>query len=187
MAVITISRQLGSQGDEVAKHVARQLGYRIVNRELVNTAAGRAHAPEMMLAEVDVLGLLDIHPSKNAQRAYQKEIRQVITEIADEGNALIVGRAGCVLLAERQDVLHVRLIAPLDWRISRLVQTRSIEMNAARAQIEASDLARYTYLHKNHNVDWNDPQLYALVLNMERVPVDAAAALICVAHQKCIP
>ena len=186
MAVITISRQLGSHGDEVAQIVAQRLGYRLVDRDLVNEAARRAGAPEMALEVVDILGLLDVHPSQKAQRAYQDAMRQVIEETAAQGNVVIVGRAGCALLAEHQDVLHVRLIAPLEWRTTRLVQTRSITLAAARAQLEASDQSRYNYLYRNHNVDWNDPQLYTLVLNMGKLTVNAATELICLAHTQSV-
>lgn len=184
MAAITISRQLGSQGDEVAQMTAQLLGYRVVHRELINEAARRAHAPEMALEAVDVLGLLDVHPTQKARRSYQQAIYQLMQEIAQQGNAIIIGRAGCTLLAERSDVLHVRLIAPIAWRIKRLARILSINLDAAREQIETSDRARYTYVYQNYKVDWNDPQLYTLILNMEKLTVNDAAALICLAHDQ---
>lgn len=186
MSVITISRQLGSQGDEVAQLVGQRLGYRVLHRELLNEAASRAGVPEMALDALDVLGLLDVHPPRKARQAYQKAIRAVVAEVADEGKAVIIGRAGCVLLAERPDVVHIRLIAPLSWRVARLGQTRRLGADAAREQLEASDLFRSAYLKDNFHVDWNDPQLYALVLNMGKLTAQTAALLICQTYSECM-
>src|SRR5512143_2128601 len=98
MAIVTISRQLGSLGSEVARLVAERLGYRLVWRELINQAARRSGAPEAALAAIDDLGLLDICPSPQACQAYRDALKQVIEELALEGNCVILGRAGQVLL-----------------------------------------------------------------------------------------
>src|SRR5689334_11385485 len=98
MATITISRQLGSQGDEIAQAVAERLGYRVIYRELINEAARRAETPAMALAVLDVLGLLDAHPSTKEVAAYQVAMRELIQELAERGKVIIIGRAGCVLL-----------------------------------------------------------------------------------------
>jgi cytidylate kinase len=182
MATITISRQLGCQGDAVAHAVADRLGYRVVYREVINQAASEAGAPEMALAVLDVLGLLDMRPSAQEERAYQQAIRRVIEELAAQGKVIIIGRAGCVLLQDRRDVLHVRLVAPLRQRIHRIALLQAITPEAAQAQVEASDRARRAYVDHYHHVDWEDPQLYDLVLNMGKLTVDSAAELICLAH-----
>jgi CMP/dCMP kinase len=187
MAAITISRQLGSQGDAVAHAVARNLSYRVVYRELINQAAQRAGAPEMALAMIDVLGLLDLHPSAQEAQAYQEALRHVFAEWAAQGRVVILGRAGCVLLQERPAVLHVRIVAPFRQRIEQLAQRQGISQQAARAQVEASDQARRAYVHRYHQVDWDDPQLYDLVLNTGRLTVDSAAALIYLAHSRLCP
>jgi cytidylate kinase len=184
MAAITISRQLGSQGDEVAQAVAQQLGYQVVYRELVNQAAQRAGAPEMALAFLDVLGLLELPTTAKQAEAYRQAMQQVMEERAAQGKVILIGRAGCLLLRDHPAVLHVRLIAPLAQRIERVAQTRAIARQAAQAQVEASDCARRTYVHAHHNVDWNDPQLYDLVLNMEKWTIADAAEIICLAHAR---
>jgi cytidylate kinase len=182
MAAITISRQLGSQGDAIAHAVAHSLGYRVVYRQLINQAAQRAGAPEMALAVLDVLGLLDLHPSAQEAQAYQQALRQVLAEWAAQGQVVILGRAGCVLLKERPDVLHVRIVAPFYQRIEQIAQHQAISQQAAQAQVEASDQARRAYVQQYHQVDWDDPQLYDLILNTGRLTVDSAATLICLAH-----
>ena len=82
MTTITISRQLGRLGTQIGHQVADQLGFRIVWREVINRAALQAGAPEMALATIDVLGLLDLHPSEEARRAYDQAVRDVMEVVA---------------------------------------------------------------------------------------------------------
>jgi cytidylate kinase len=179
MTAITISRQLGSLGTPIARDVAQRLGYRMVWRQVINEAARRAGAPEAALAAIDDLGLLDLHPSPRALRAYQHAVREVMEDLAAEGEVVIVGRAGQVILGGRPDVLHVRIIAPPAVRVERIASMQEIPTEAARAQLEESDRTRRDYLRDTYDVDWNDPQLYDLVLNTERMTVESAGDLIC--------
>lgn len=179
MTAITISRQIGSLGCKLAQVVSKRLGYRLVWRDLINQAAQRAHTPEVALATIDDLGLLGVSPSPKKRQAYHQAVKQLVDELADEGDVVIVGRAGEVLLGGRSGVLHVRVIAPLNVRIRRIARRYSVTHESARAQIESSDEARRTYMHQYYRVDWNDPELYDLFINTGSFSVPSAAALIC--------
>jgi len=178
MTAITISRQLGSRGTEIAREVADRLGYRMVWREVINEAARRAGAPEVALAAIDYLGLLELDPSEEACRAYRRAVREVIEGLAAEGDVVIVGRAGQVVLAGRPDVLNVRIVAPPEVRIERVGAQQTIPAAAARAQIQQSDRTRREYLQCAHSVDWDNPQLYDVVLNTERMSVSSCVDLV---------
>lgn len=178
MAAITISRELGSLGSQIAQHVADHLGYRAVWRKIINEAARRSGAPEVALAEIDELGLLGVRPSYKASCIYHQAVGQILEELANEGDVVIVGRAGQVILHGRPDVLHVRVTAPLELRIERIVAADGISREAARARVEDSDRNRSRHLRRHYHVDWSDPTLYDLVLNTERLTVPAATALI---------
>ena len=184
MATITLSRQLGSLGDEVAHRVAQRLGYQVRYHELINQAAQRAGKPEMALAFLDVLGLLDLRPSAQDLLVYQRAMQEIMVEWANTGKVILIGRAGCVLLGGRPDVLHVRVIAPLDVRIERIAQKQGISLSAARTQVEASDRTRQAYLRRQYQSDWDDAQLYDLVLNSGRCSVEQAAQIIEVVHRQ---
>jgi cytidylate kinase len=181
MAVITISRQLGSLGRDVARLVAERLGYRLVWRDMINEAARRAGTPEVALAIIDELGLLGLTPTPKARAAYREAVGQVMGELARAGNCVILGRAGQVVLGDTPRVLHVRLIAPLAVRAQRVVGQQGISEAAARAQIEASDQHRRDYLDQYYGADWDDPELYDMVINTARLAPPAAAAIICAA------
>ncbi|NOZ29149.1 MAG: cytidylate kinase-like family protein [Chloroflexi bacterium] len=184
--MITISRQLGSLGNQVAHATARRLGYRVVWREVINQAARRAGAPEVALATIDDLGLLGLRPSTKARRAYHQAVRQIMEELAAEGNVVIVGRAGQVILRGRPDVLHVKVIAPTQLRAQRIADKQGISLEAACAQIEASDRTRRNYLRRYYHVRWDDPELYDLVINTDRISPEIAAELIEMAVSRCL-
>lgn len=178
MATITISRQMGSRGGEVARLVAELLGYRLVWRDLINQAARRSGAPEVALAAIDELGLLGFCPSPKACLAYRQAVQQVMEELAAEGNAVIVGRAGQAILSGRPAVLHVRVIAPSSVRAGRVALQKEVTLECAQAQIEASDRYRRNYLRRFYKIRWDDPDLYDLTLNTARLTPAAAAQLV---------
>lgn len=179
MAVITVSRQLGSLGCEIADAVAQQLGYRKVWRGLINQAARQARTPGMALDLLDDLGLLGLKPSESDEQAYLDAVRELIEEHARAGNVLIVGRGGQAILHAWPGCLHVRIIAPLDVRVGRLARRQGISAKAALAQVQASDRRRKRFVERAYQVDWNDPALYDLVLNTASLDVSRSTDLIC--------
>jgi cytidylate kinase len=187
MTAITISRQLGSLGDEVAEAVAERLNFRVVCRDLINQAAIQCGAPEVALALIDDLGLLGIHPSARTQKAFLRSVDGVVKELNAAGNVVIVGRAGQMILRNDPNVLHVKVIAPASLRAERIAGQKNVPMEAALAQIEASDHARQTYLKRYYHARWDDPELYDLILNTARLLPAEAACLICRALVQCLP
>lgn len=179
MAVITISRQLGSLGTTLGRQVAARLGYNIVHRELINQAAHLSRAPDMALATIDELGLLGIEPDEAQQRAYLESVQTVIENLAAAGDVIIVGRAGQAILQNKSNVLHLRVVAPLDTRVQRIVKVHSISPQAARAQIEESDRYRASYLQRFYSIKWDDPTLYHLVINTGYISLETSAEVVC--------
>lgn len=179
MDVITISRQLGSLGFQVGETAAEQLNYRLVWRDLINQAAILAGAPEVALAMFDEFNLLGIEPTVQQFKDYIRVVNQVIREMAAEGGVIIIGRAGQVLLRNEPRALHVRIIAPFEVRMARVAASRGISHEAAKAQIQASDRARKIYLRRFYHVDWEDPELYDLVINTGKISLTTAAESIC--------
>ncbi len=179
MAVITISRQMGSMGCQISEEIARSLKYRVVWREVINEAAKRAGVPEVALATIDELDLLGIRPSAEARRAYHNAVILIMKELANEGNMVIVGRAGQVILHGIENGIHVRLYAPFDLRVERIAQRHQISVDMARGQVQASDQARRRYLKRYYNANLDDPNLYDLMLNTANIRVETAALVVC--------
>lgn len=184
MAVITISRQLGSLGGEVGQIVAAKLGYQLISRELINQAAKLAGMPELALAVIDELGLLGMVPTGEQKIAYTNAVAQVMNEIYQSGNAVIIGRGGQVALRGKPGVIHVRIIAPFDIRASRVSRDRNIPINAAVEQIKASDKNRSIFLKSYYNTQLDDLELYDLILNTGRISPQESAEIIIFSVEK---
>ncbi|MFM8321833.1 MAG: AAA family ATPase [Chloroflexota bacterium] len=172
---MTISRQMGSLGSQTAFLLAEKLSYQLVWRELINQAARRAGAPEVALAAIDDLGLLKICPSEDACHAYHQAVAAIVGELAEQGRAVLLGRAGQVLLAGDPQALHVRIMAPVDVRVDRIAARLKITPAQALAQVQASDRSRRQYLKKFYNARWDDPALYDLVINTAHLTAEQAA------------
>jgi cytidylate kinase len=186
MAAITISRQMNSRGDELALHVAEQLGWRRVCRDLINQAALAAGAPQVALAEIDEFGFLGIRPSGKEWRAYRRQIERIILELADQGNVVIVGRGGQVVLRGRPDVLHVRVVAPPEVRVAWLQQEKGLSLEAAQTGLAQRDKSRAGFLRRSFKIQVNDPTLYHLTLNTGFLDLSQAATVIVQAWRQLI-
>lgn len=177
--ILTVSRQMGSLGSQVAEEAARRLMCRLVWREVINQAALRAGVPEVALATIDEVGILGIHPRRADLLAYHRAIRQLMIELAREGNVVIVGRAGQVILQDEPGVMHVRIIAPRTLRISRVAAEKNIPIEQAAGLVERSDQVRRDYLRRYYHAEVDDPCLYDLILNTEHLDTPSASAVVC--------
>ncbi|MFQ5595945.1 MAG: AAA family ATPase [Anaerolineae bacterium] len=210
MAVLTVSRQLGSRGSEIAAGVAERLSLRFVDREIIHRAAQEAGVPQATLMEQSYEGqrslferALDIvntmpgipqvpHTSRRETTApmalplsniltpaapifsqpmasYVRVVEQIIRDLANQGNIVIVGRGGQMILRGRDDTLHVHIIAPFDQRVDTLIQRDNLKRREARARVAASDRARSEYIRRFYHVQWFDPTLYDLVMNTDKI------------------
>lgn len=176
--VITISRQMGSGGDEIAEILATQLGWRCLNRHIIERAARRSGAPEAALAMLDELNMMHLRPSPEAQLAHRLAIEQAIRDAAKEGQAIIIGRGGQVILRHQTEAFHIKIVSPPDSRVRRLMSAALIDEEAAVNRIVASDRSRAGYLRKEYGVNWLDPLLYNLVINVSPGEEQWAANLI---------
>lgn len=179
--VITLSRQMGSGGTEIATEVAERLGLQYVDRQIIFRAAKQAGLPEAALAEVDEFGILPPMLSAKDRRAFITTVESVIRDFAQRDNVIIVGRGGQVVLNEWPASLHLQIIAPLDLRVDRLVKKANLDREAALNRLMASDKARTSYLRRNYHVDWLDSRLYDLVINTGKISDHDAVELVVLA------
>jgi cytidylate kinase len=200
MPVITISQQFGSYGDAVTELVCDRLGYRSLDRGLMWSLAAQAglklekvmtlsedrYRPRTMMERFSRhLPPYTRHPVMWAEYGAAigrellaaKSVFHLIQAAYEKGNIVIVGRGGHVVLRDKPDALHVRLIAPLALRIRRR-QLRGLTIEAAHAQVVAYDRAAAEFIQRYHGVDIADPTLYDLVINTGTLPLPAAADLI---------
>jgi hypothetical protein len=202
MAIVTLSREFGSEGDAIGQAVAHRLHAPYLDQEIMWRLASRlgltdpapTAAPGQPALRREVLPRLVLHepvalpPSANGHAAAsQPLVRAVIEELAASGNAVIVGRGGQVILRGRPDVLHVHIGAPLALRVERVMRARGISRVLAEAQVLESDRARAAYLRATYDVDWHAPELYDLMLTGGRLPRMAAVDAIMAAATALAP
>lgn len=214
MAVITISRQFGSEGLAVARRAAELLGYSCLDKALVADVARAADIPERLVERYDEKGqgfienLLrraflshsppyvwggeyvgmpdDPGPQHGEPERCWTPVRDdilsltelVIRVAADRGNVIVVGRSSQVILADRRDTLHVRVIAPINVRCQRIAERYDVDLEEAMTLIHRKDQDKVRYLRQYYDVDWEESNLYHLIINTERTGVELAARLI---------
>lgn len=126
-----------------------------------------------------------VPPISASLEGYVRMVGLVIRGLAHEGNVLILGRGGQVLLRDHPGALHVQTVAPFAHRVEEIMARHGLPRRDAQNRVRASDRARFDYLRRYHNADWLDPTLYHLVLNADRLTVATAIDLI-VAAQKAV-
>jgi CMP/dCMP kinase len=104
--------------------------------------------------------------------------QEVIRGAARWGRTVIVGRGSQALLGNGPDTLHVRLVAPLEFRIGLIAKREGIGSDQALRLVQQVDLDRKRYIYEHYRVDWEDCGLYHMVINTKRTGMDGAAELI---------
>jgi len=201
MAVITISRELGSAGDKIANLLCQELVYCRVDKEMLSQIAREAGVDvEAVLAKekavlskprlisTDMTSLYSKDPSafekKSAldDRTYTRIVHEAMEQFAGQGNAVIVGRGGQMVLREWPGALHVHLYAPLEVRVQRIMQRFGIAEAEARRRITAADEEKRQYIRTMHNnASWKDLKYYHLAINTGSISPETAAQVIMLA------
>jgi len=109
---------------------------------------------------------------------YVRMVGQVIQNMAKEGQVLLMGRAGQMLLRDNKDALHIQVVAPLSCRVQRLRELEGLNQRDAKRRLLASDGARADFLRRYYGINWLDPQLYDLVINTGRISIQTAVQLV---------
>lgn len=178
-AVYTISREYGSGGSQLAIKMSEISGYQLIWREIINQAAIQINAPDMALAMIDELGFFGLCPDDDTCDQFKVALEQVVIEKAKSGNVIVVGRASQMILNDFPNCFHIRVIASLETRIKNIQRTKKVSEEGAKAQIVESDRSRKQFIKKMYDVDWNNPSLYDLTINMDKfIPEQVAPWLL---------
>jgi hypothetical protein len=124
-----------------------------------------------------------VPPISASLEGYVRMVGLVVRGLAHEGNVLILGRGGQVLLRNHPGTLHVQTVAARSYRINVIMTRHGLSKRDAHNRLRASDRARFDYLRRYHDADWLDSTLYHLVVNSGRMSIAMAADLIIAAHQ----
>jgi cytidylate kinase len=178
---ITISREAGAGGSEIAEKLASRLGWEVLDRNLLERMDDRFHVSRKMLEAVDeteaswvydVLGTW-VEQSAVGHEKYVAQLGKIVADAANRGHVVFVGR-GAQFLLPRQHGLAVRIVAPLKWRVEHVMQREGLDEAAARQFIRRKDTGRREFVERFFHRDVEDPHLYDLVINVERLGLDGA-------------
>ena len=204
MRAITISREYGSGGGEIATRLASHLGWRLLDHEIVErvaiemgTSVEQAEARDertesflvrafnsLQFLEPTYMASNTPEPFLSNEETYLETVREIVQAAAAQGRVVIVGRGSQVLLAEQRDVLRVRIIAPFEKRVAYVMQREGVDRAAAESRIKMKDHDRIKHLETAYHRKTADVHLYDIVLNTSFLNLDSAVEIISLTLQQ---
>lgn len=179
MAIITISRQLGSFGNEIAAALQTELSYAYLDKpKLDELLVSKYGLSEESVDKYDEKkpAFWDLFFSEKDR--YLHFMKTAMFEFARQDNCIILGRGGQVLLKGVPGALHVRMLAPLEKRIERIKQRYNYNDKLAEQVIRRSDHDRIGFQKFFFQVNWEDLTQYDMLLNTGTFTVKQAVTLI---------
>jgi len=177
MTVITISREFGSGGDLLAEKVAASLGYHLVDKAFISAVLCQYGLAEFDLDYETQPGFwegFDINKTERRETMVRM-LNQVVRAVALHGNVVILGRSGYAILSGLADVLHVRLLAPLEDRIEMTRVERNITLEEAAVLVKEKDRVRTSFIESFYHVPWEASHAFDIAINTAVVPLELAS------------
>jgi cytidylate kinase len=207
MAVITVTRQYGAGGSEVARRVAALLGWTVIDNEFVSAVAAQAGLPDetvaaneervpslmarlaraLAVSSPEMFVPLAATGEEPDEAALAAVTERVVREAAAHGRLVLVGRGGQSILSRtpHSEALHVYVTAPRDARIAAVMERLHLSAQDAAHVADTTDADRDRYVHRFYGRRRDDPANYHLVVNTALLGFDGAAAtIVCAASQR---
>jgi cytidylate kinase len=180
MAVIAMTREMGSLGKDVAAGLAEQMGLTVVHHELVeHHLAERLGVKESAVHRYLEGGASLFERWKIDKQKLSRYTAEEILELAQKGNVIIRGWGATGVLRHLSHVLRVRVCADMAFRERVMMERLGLtDATAARREIERSDAAHAGIVRGFFGVDWQNPLLYHLVVNTSGVPIETCVKIV---------
>lgn len=197
MAVITISRQFGAGGKTVGKMVADKLGYTFADDDIIQMVAEAANVSPHWVESIEkeaggklsrvvssmvskrlVDRILKDERGYMDERLYLDYLVVIIAQIAEEGNAVILGRGSQYILHDHPDAYHVLLVSDLKNRVKFMTEHYDFSQSQAAQIVNREDKRQLNLYRKIGKTDYDNPALYHLVVNMAKMDLQTAVRLI---------
>ena len=198
MAVISISRHFGSGGKTLGEMVAKKLNYTFVDNEVIQMVSieAKVSAASIDSHEMDTSGIfkrfvsrvtpkglrsliLSIDEELIEEEIYVDLLEKIIREIADEGNAVIMGRGSQYILKDYDDAYRILMVANRADRVKFMEEKYNLTHREAAKAVNMDDLRRANLYRRFGKTDYDNYNLYHLVLNMSKLDMDKACELVC--------
>lgn len=197
MGVITISRQFGAGGKTLGKMVSDKLGYTFADDDIVQMVAEAANVSPHWVESVEreaggklsraitsmvskrlVDRILKDERGYIDERLYLDYLVVIIAQIAEEGNAVILGRGSQYILHDHPDVCHILLINEFEDRVKFMMKQYDLSESRAVQVVNREEKRRASLFKKIGKTDYDNPALYHLVLNMGKLDMQKAVKLV---------
>jgi cytidylate kinase len=198
MAVITISRQFGAGGITLGKMIAEKMGYTFADSDIIQRVAKEANVSTDWIESFekeagsklsrfissmvsrrwldrvlsDERGYLD-------EQIYLDYLVLIIAQFADEGDVVILGRGSQYILNDHPDAVHILLVDQFENRVKFMMEQYDMAQKKAERMVANEDRRRLNLFKRLGKSDYDNPQLYHLVLNMGRLDLDTARDMVC--------
>ncbi|MFP3980326.1 MAG: AAA family ATPase [Desulfobacterales bacterium] len=198
MAVLTISREFGAGGRTLGKMVASQMGYTLVDEDIVQMVAERAKVSNnsvrniekeaggsllkfmnYLISQKNVSRILDDSRGYIDEQIYINTLYEIIGDLAEEGNCVIVGRGGQYILRDHASAFHVLLVAQHEDRVKFMMEHYNLTEERAENTIRVHGKRRRNLYRKFGKESYDEPDLYHLVLNMSKLSMEKATNIAC--------
>lgn len=198
MAVITISRQFGAGGITLGKMIAEKMGYTFADSDIIQRVAKEANVSTDWIESFEkeagsrLSRFISSMVSKrwldrvlSDERGYLDEqiyldyLVLIVAQFADEGDVVILGRGSQYILNDHPDAVHILLVDQFENRIQFMMKQYGMAHKKAERMVTNEDRRRMNLFKRLGKSDFDNPQLYHLVLNMGRLDLDTARDMIC--------
>ena len=169
MAIITVSREMGTGAYQIASEIAQRLKYTLIDGPRIKSLAAKYGLTPEMLQLVDEKPPSYVTAEDRKRAAALNVIELIILDLARKGNVVIYGRGGQDLLKDCKNILRLRFIADFEERVERFAEREWIDPDMARSLIRRSDHQRGGFIHFYFDRNWHDPNYYDLVFNTSRL------------------
>jgi cytidylate kinase len=197
MAVITISRQFGAGGRTLGRRLADTLGYTFADNDVIQMIAEAANVSPMWVESVEKEAGTRLSRAINRlvarnlvdkvlkdergyidEKIYLDYLVVIISQIAEEGDVVILGRGSQYILNDHPDAFHVLLIDNYENRVQFMIKHYDLSRGRAENVVRAEDRRRLSLYRRIGKEDYDSPDLYHLVLNMSRMTLEDAEKIV---------
>lgn len=188
--IITISRQFGSGGHEIAQKVAEKTGFKLYDKEIIiETAKAKGISEELVKyfdeKPIDKFGLLTttnaipiINPSIPLEQQIYLAQREIMLEAAKNDDCIFVGRCANHIFKDEENLLSIFITSPLDVRIKRKMEILKLNYNKTKKEIIKQDKKRKEYYKFYTGFNWENPLNYDYVINSGNLGIDESVEAI---------
>jgi len=178
MYFITISEMLGTNGEKLAKEVAKNLNYSFFGEEELLKAAEEMGIP-LVARKLNEKGPAFFGSFFSQKpKIYLDQLQSVILESAKKGNSVFFGRGSQLLLQSFDCAFHVLVTGSMGKRVQRVMEEKKVEKEVAEKMIHRSDHDKRGFSRFAFDEDWLNPQLYDLILNTDKLSIDSAGKVV---------